>query len=79
MMNELNSLFRDVSLLIFEQGTVLDRIDTKIELAVQDVERGNEQLERANEYQSSNCFYTYISVLLGLIFVCILIMLFRKR
>ena len=79
MMNELNSLFRDVSLLIFEQGTVLDRIDTKIELAVQDVERGNEQLERANEHQSSNCFYTYISVLVGLIFICILIMLFRKR
>ncbi|KAK8878528.1 Syntaxin-16 [Tritrichomonas musculus] len=79
MMNELNSLFRDVSLLIFEQGTVLDRIDTKIELAVQDVERGNEQLERANEYQSSNCFYVYISVLVGLIFICILIMLFRKR
>lgn len=79
MMNELNSLFRDVSLLIFEQGTVLDRIDTKIELAVQDVERGNEQLVRANEHQSSNCFYTYILVLLGLIFICILIMIFRRR
>ncbi|OHT02080.1 SNARE domain containing protein [Tritrichomonas foetus] len=79
MMNELNSLFRDMSLLIFEQGTVLDRIDTKIELAVQDVERGNEQLEQANEYQSSNCFYMYITVLVGLIGVCIFIMLFRKR
>ncbi|OHT06137.1 Syntaxin-41 [Tritrichomonas foetus] len=77
MMNELNSLFRDVSLLIFEQGTVLDRIDTKIEMAIQDVQRGNEQLEQANEYQAHDCFYTYITVLLVLIGICLMIMIFR--
>lgn len=79
MMNELNSLFRDMSLLIFEQGTMLDRIDTKIELAVQDVQRGNDELEQANEHQSSNCFYYYIFILVGLITICLLIMIFRKR
>ena len=77
MMNDLNQLFRDMSLLIFEQGTLLDRIDTKIELAVQDVERGNEELLIANEHQSSNCFYVYIAVLVGLIGICIFIMIFR--
>lgn len=79
MMNELNTMFRDLSLLIFEQGTVLDRIDTRIEMAIQSVERGNEELEIANQHQSSNCFYFYIFTVMALIGVCIIIMIFRKR
>ncbi|KAH0791455.1 syntaxin 16/TLG2-like protein [Histomonas meleagridis] len=78
MMNELNALFRDTSLLIFEQGTVLDRIDTKIEMSIQSVNHGNEELEIANQYQSSKCFYVYIFVLVVLIGICLLIMIFRK-
>jgi len=79
MMNELNTMFRDLSLVIFEQGTVLDRIDTKIEMAVQDVEAGNEELETANEHQKGGCFRTYIVIVMALIGVCLLIMIFRKR
>ena len=79
MMNELNAMFRDLSLLVFEQGTILDRIDTRIEMAIQNVEKGNQELEIANQHQSSNCFYVYIFTVMALIGVCILIMIFRKR
>lgn len=79
MMNELNTMFRDVSLMIFEQGTILDRIDTKIEVALHDVQKGTESLHAANEHQKSNCFYWYIGCVMGLIGVCLLIMIFRKR
>ena len=78
MMNDLNSLFRDMSLLIYDQGTILDRIDTKIEMAVQEVERGNRELETANEHQSNQCFYTYIGALVIMIAICLLIMIYRK-
>lgn len=77
MMNELNALFRDVSLLIFEQGTILNRIDTRIEVAVQDVQRGNEDLRAANEHQKSKCFYWYIGLMMILIGICLVIMIYR--
>ena len=77
MMNELNTMFRDVSLLIFEQGTILDRIDTRIEVAVQDVQRGNEDLRAANEHQKSRCFYWYIGLMMVLISLCLIIMIYR--
>lgn len=79
MMNELNTMFRDVSLLIFEQGTVLDRIDTRISVAVEDVERGNEELRAASEHQKSSCFYWYIGCVMGMIGICLLVMIFRIR
>ena len=78
MMNELNDLFRDLSLLVFEQGTVLDRIDTKIEVAIQEVESGNQQLQQANEHQKSKCFYVYIGVVAFLIIICLLLLLWKK-
>ena len=78
MMNELNDLFRDLSLLVFEQGTVLDRIDTKIEVAIQEVESGNMQLQQANEHQKSKCFYVYIGVVACLILLCLLLLLWKK-
>jgi syntaxin 16 len=79
MMNELNTMFRDLSLVIFEQGTILDRIDTRIDMAVQDVQAGNEDLEAANRHQKRGCFRSYIIVIMVLIGICLLIMVFRKR
>jgi syntaxin 16 len=79
LMNELNAMFRDLSLVVFEQGTVLDRIDTRIELAVEDVRAGNADLEHAAEHQRRGCFYPYIVCVMALIGICLLVMLFRKR
>ena len=79
MMNELNELFRDLSLIVFEQGTVLDRIDTKIEVAIQEVESGNEQLRQANNDQKSKCFYVYIGIVAALIITCFLLLIFRHK
>ena len=78
MMNELNDLFRDLSLLVFEQGTVLDRIDTKIEVAIQEVESGNQHLNQANEHQKSKCFYVYIGIVAVLIFICLVLLIWKK-
>jgi syntaxin 16 len=79
MMNELTAMFRDLSLVVFEQGTVLDRIDTRIELAVEDVRAGNDELEHAVQHQRGRCFYTYIGCIVALIAICLAVMLLRKR
>lgn len=78
MMNELNSLFRDVSLLVVQQGTILDRIDTKIELSLQNVQKGTSELEKANDYQKSKGFYCYIGTVTVLIILCFVIVILRK-
>lgn len=77
-MNELNDLFRDVSLLIFEQGTILDRIDSKIEVAIEEVQKGNQHLEAANEHQQSKGYYVYIGVVTLLIIVCLALIIWKK-
>ncbi|EAY15754.1 SNARE domain containing protein [Trichomonas vaginalis G3] len=78
MMNDLNEMFKDLSLLIFEQGTLLDRIDTKIEVAIQQVEKGNQQLTDANNYQKSKCIYIYIATVCALIIICLFVIILKK-
>ena len=51
--NSLAVLFKDFSVLVIEQGTILDRIDYNIENAVQHIEEANVHLEKAHEVEKS--------------------------
>ena len=79
MMNELNQMFRDLSLLVFEQGTVLDRIDTRIEIAFEDTKKATKHLEKAVARQTSKGFYIYLIILIIIIIVLILVLIFKKK
>eukprot|EP00798_Chlamydomonas_sp_ICE-L_P020130 gene20130-26861_t len=50
---ELATLMRDLSTLVVEQGTVLDRIDRNIEKVAEDVEEGVQELVKAEKTQKS--------------------------
>ena len=78
MMNQLNQLFADLGTLIVEQGTMLDRIDGVVEESVQVVQKGNEQLEIAEQHQSSKCFYIYVILVVVLIFIFGGILIYKK-
>ena len=45
-MNQLSDLFRDVSNLVIEQGTVLDRIDFHVKDAQARIQSGNKELQK---------------------------------
>lgn len=49
---ELAQLFQDLSALVIEQGTVLDRIDYNIDNMAHDIQRSGEELTRATAYQA---------------------------
>jgi len=68
---ELNQIFREMSILVVEQGTVLDRIDYQIELTHQRVVAGNVELEQANQYsvKASKKFWWCFGILLILIII----------
>ncbi len=57
--NELAVLFKDLSTLVVEQGTILDRIDFNIEVAHTNVVKGNVELvktlKREDSWRAKGC------------------------
>ncbi|KOB69583.1 Syntaxin-16 [Operophtera brumata] len=51
---DLNDVFKDLSHMVNEQGTVLDRIDYNIEQTQVQVHEGYKQLQKAERYQRKN-------------------------
>ena len=52
-MNNLSDLFRDVSNLIIEQGTVLDRIDFHIQESRAQFQKGNRELQKIMDVENN--------------------------
>ena len=50
---ELSNIFKELAVLIIDQGTILDRIDYNMEQVVEHVKEGITQLEQAEELQKS--------------------------
>lgn len=76
--NELASLFKELNVLVIEQGSVLDRIDYNIEQTVIKVDSGTKELEKAEEY-SKKAYTMKCIVVLALIIVILLIILIWKH
>ena len=51
---DLAVLFKELSTLVIEQGTIIDRIDYNIETALEDTKKGKKHLEGARKAQKSN-------------------------
>eukprot|EP01114_Cavostelium_apophysatum_P015761 TRINITY_DN4364_c0_g1_i2.p1 TRINITY_DN4364_c0_g1~~TRINITY_DN4364_c0_g1_i2.p1 ORF type:complete len:319 (+),score=63.04 TRINITY_DN4364_c0_g1_i2:205-1161(+) len=67
---EVNEIFRDLSTLVVEQGQMIDSIESNIESAVHDTDRGVEEIEKANNYQKKSrtklcCILLIITLLLA--------------
>merc|ERR1712170_40506 len=51
----LNKMFKQMHEMIFEQGTIVDRIDYNIEQASEKVRAGTKKLVKAKEHQDNTC------------------------
>lgn len=74
---ELNEMVKDLSLLIIDQGTLLDRIDYNIENAATSVERGVQELQQASNSQRAARSKMCILILIILIIIATAVLLFR--
>jgi syntaxin 16 len=63
---ELSQIFKELAVLVIDQGTILDRIDYNMEQTVDQTKEGVVQLQKAEEYQKKN---------LGKKCICLLIIL----
>lgn len=50
---DINTIFKDLAVMVYDQGEVIDVIEDNVEQAAEDVEQGVKQLDKAQEYQSS--------------------------
>ena len=74
---ELNEMVKDLSLLIIDQGTLLDRIDYNIENAASSVERGVQELQQASNSQRAARSKLCIIILIVLIIIGLAVLFFR--
>lgn len=76
---ELGTIFKELAVLVIDQGTILDRIDYNMEAVVEHTKTGVKQLEKAEKHQKSARPLRCIVCLSITIFVLLLILLLKHR
>ena len=76
---ELGSIFKELAVLVIDQGTILDRIDYNMEAVVEHTKTGIQQLEKAERSQKSARPMKCIICLLCTIAVLLLILVLKHR
>jgi len=76
---ELSSIFKELAVLVIDQGTILDRIDFNMEQVVEHTKEGIKQLEKAEEHQKSARPIKCIACLLILIAVMLTVLVLKHR
>lgn len=76
-MEDLGQMFRHISEMVVEQGTVLDRVDFAVMRAQQDTAKSHVHLRKALELEKSNRSTFCLVCLLVSNAVCLLILLTR--
>ena len=75
--NTLHEMFKDMNILVNEQGTILDRIDYNIDSGFDKVVKSKKKINNANESRKGSCFRNIILVLMVCIFVESMMILFK--
>lgn len=75
--NDLATIFQELSVLVIEQGTVLDRIDYNVERALDNIITGTEVLQEADNYSKKARTMKCILLLLAVIVVLSIILVIK--
>lgn len=76
--NELAQIMKDLSVLVIEQGTIVDRIDYNIQKVATSVEEGFKQLQKAERTQKSGGMVKCATVLVVMCFVMLVLLIFKE-
>lgn len=76
---ELGSIFKELAVLVIDQGTILDRIDYNMEAVVEHTKTGIQQLERAERHQKSARPMKCIICLMCTIGILLIILVLKHR
>jgi len=73
----ISSLFKELSVLVIDQGSVLDRIDYNVECVLVKAREGREQMEKANEHSKNNRSMICILFLTGMMLFLLLLVILK--
>lgn len=76
---ELGSIFKELAVLVIDQGTILDRIDYNMEAVVEHTKEGIGQLEKAEKHQKNARPLKCIVCLAVTIFILLIILILKHR
>eukprot|EP00743_Colponemidia_sp_Colp-15_P001258 GILK01001381.1.p1 GENE.GILK01001381.1~~GILK01001381.1.p1 ORF type:complete len:310 (+),score=72.83 GILK01001381.1:105-1034(+) len=76
---DLSVIFKELAVLVVDQGTILDRIDYNIEQVLVKTKEGNIELGKAEEHQKAARATKCILLLIVLIFLMVIILIFKNR
>lgn len=76
--NELAQIMKDLSVLVIDQGTIVDRIDYNIQSVATSVEEGLKQLRKAERTQKSGGMVTCATVLVIMCFVMLALLILKE-
>lgn len=74
---DLAAIFKELAVLIIDQGTILDRIDYNMEAAVEHAKEGNVQLVKAETNQKNALPLRCVIVLVVLIFIMLAVLIWK--
>mmetsp|Transcript_53528 Transcript_53528/g.98110 ORF Transcript_53528/g.98110 Transcript_53528/m.98110 type:complete len:309 (-) Transcript_53528:56-982(-) len=77
--NDLHTIFKELAVLVIDQGTILDRIDYNIESVVHQSQEANKQLQKAEQHQKSNRATKCMLILVLINAIMILVLIFKNR
>lgn len=76
--SELSSIFRELSVLVVDSGTILDRIDYNMELVVDNFEAAEVELEAAEKYKKRSPATVCIVIMCLMNIVMVIIMIIKQ-
>ncbi|KAA3475094.1 syntaxin-41-like isoform X1 [Gossypium australe] len=76
--NELAQIMKDISALVIDQGTIVDRIDYNIQNVATSVEEGFKQLQKAERTQKKGGMVMCATVLVILCFIMIVLLILKE-
>ena len=76
---ELGTIFKELAVLVIDQGTILDRIDYNMEAVVEHTKTGIQQLEKAEKSQKSARPMKCILCLITTIMILLLILVWKHH
>ncbi|KAJ6802502.1 syntaxin-41-like [Iris pallida] len=76
--NELAQIMKDLSVLVIDQGTIVDRIDYNIQNVAASVEDGFKQLQKAERNQRKSGMVTCATILVIMCFVMLVLLILKQ-
>ncbi|KAK8934420.1 Syntaxin-43 [Platanthera zijinensis] len=75
--NDLAQIMKDLSVLVIDQGTIIDRIDYNVQNVATSVEDGYKQLQKAEKSQRDGGMVMCVTVLVIMCFVMLLLLILK--